>query len=274
MPHTELNNLRDQAHRFLLEADRPVETPQIARQLFGPQRHEMPEAQVVVRSLLAGDPRFLRTHCRRWSARWAPFLQQDVGDVAFAVVDLETTGSLIGVDEIMEVGLVRVEGGQVGEIFSTRLTTSRGIPPWVSRLTGISRADLADAPDLAEMGPRIVELLEGAIFVAHDIRFDLPFLRWALSRQDLPFPCRSGVCTLQLSRAFWPDLPSHSLSELASSLGLIHNQPHRAGDDALATAGVLQKALVSARELGRTTLGDLMELETETSRGARRSAES
>jgi len=274
MPHNELNNLRDQAHRFLLEADRPVETSQIARQLFGPQRHEMPEAQVVVRSLLGGDPRFLRTHCRRWSARWAPFLQQDVGDTAFAVVDLETTGSLIGVDEIMEVGLVRVEGGKVGEVFSTRLTTSRGIPPWVSRLTGISQADLADAPELAEMGRRIVELLEGAIFVAHDIRFDLPFLRWALTQHDLPFPCRSGVCTLQLSRALWPDLPSHSLSELASSLSLTHDQPHCAGDDALATAGVLQKALVSSRELGRTTLGELMELEAETSRAARRSAES
>ena len=274
MPHNELNNLRDQAHHFLLEADRPVETTQIARQLFGPHRHEMPEAQVVVRSLLAGDPRFLRTHCRRWSARWSPFLQQDVATATFAVVDLETTGSLIGVDEIMEVGLVRVEGGKVSEIFSTRLTTSRGIPPWVSRLTGISHADLADAPELVEMAPRIVELLEGAIFVAHDIRFDLPFLRWALTQHGFPFPCRSGVCTLQLSRSLWPDLPSHSLSELASSLGLAHDHPHRAGDDALATAGVLLRALAGAGELGRATLGDLMELEAGTSRTAQRSAES
>ena len=82
MPHNELNELRDRAHRFLLEADQPVETQQIARQLFGPQRHEMPEAQVVVRSLLETDPRFLRTHCRRWSARWAPHLQQDSSEAA------------------------------------------------------------------------------------------------------------------------------------------------------------------------------------------------
>jgi DNA polymerase III epsilon subunit-like protein len=274
MPHNELNDLRDQALRFLLEADRPVETQQIARQLFGPQRHEMPEAQVVVRSLLEADPRFLRTHCRRWTARWAPHLQQAIADISYVVVDLETTGSVIGVDEIMEVGLVRLEGERITEEFTTRLRTDRGIPPWVSRLTGLNDADLADAPSLDEMGPPIVSLLEGAVFVAHDIRFDMPFLRWSLLERDLAFPCQTGLCTLQLSRSLWPDLPSHSLSELASSLGVAHDQPHRAGDDALASAGVLTRALAAAQNLGRRTLGDLMELDTVAARGVSRSAES
>jgi DNA polymerase III epsilon subunit-like protein len=274
MPHTELNELRDRAHRFLLEADRPVETQQIARHLFGPQRHEMPEAQVVVRSLLEGDPRFLRTHCRRWSARWAPHLQQDVSEASYVVVDLETTGSVIGVDEIMEVGLVRLEGRRITEEFTTRLRTSRGIPPWVSRLTGLSQADLADAPELDSMGPRVVELLADAVFVAHDIRFDMPFLRWELLQRDFDFPPRVGLCTLQLSRALWPDLSSHSLSELSGSLGLSHDQPHRAGDDARAAAGLLQQSLEAACSLGPATLGDLMELEVGAGRPARRSAES
>ena len=150
MPHNELNELRDRAHRFLLEADRPVETQQIARQLFGPQRHEMPEAQVVVRSLLDPDPRFLRTHCRRWSARWAPHLQQDALSADYVVVDLETTGSVIGVDQIMEVGVVRLAGDREQDRFTTRVSTDRGIPPWVSRLTGICEADLTGAPRFAD----------------------------------------------------------------------------------------------------------------------------
>jgi len=274
MPRNELNELRDRAHRFLLEADRPVETQQIARHLFGPQRHEMPEAQVVVRSLLDPDPRFLRTHCRRWSARWAPHLQLGAQDATYAVVDLETTGSVIGVDEIMEVGLVRLAGQEVVDRYTTRVRASRGIPPWVSRLTGISEADLADAPPFAAVAPRLVELLDGAVFVAHDIRFDLPFLRWALLEQDHPFPCITGLCTLQLSRALWPELPSHSLGELATSLALAHDQPHRAGDDALAAAGILQQALALAAGLGRRTLGDLMEAEPAAVRAARRTAES
>ncbi|MEZ4387352.1 MAG: exonuclease domain-containing protein [Candidatus Krumholzibacteriia bacterium] len=266
-----MTQLRDQAHRYLLEADRPVESQHIARHLFGPQRHEMPEAQVVVRSLLDADPRFLRTHCRRWSARWAPHLQLPLAEAAFAVVDLETTGSLIGVDEIMEVGLVRVERGRVVTRYTTRVRATRGIPPWVSRLTGISEADLVQAPEFEEVTPALLELLDDAVFVAHDIRFDQPFLRWELVKRDLEFPCQTGLCTLQLSRALWPDLPSHSLGELASSLGVAHGQPHRAGDDAEAASGVLMRAMTEAVAMGRVTLGDLMELDPGRTPAARRS---
>lgn len=274
MPTSELSDFRDTAHRFLLEADRPVETQHIARHLFGPQRHEMPEAQVVVRTLLDSDPRFLRTHCRRWSARWAPHLQEAAATTTFAVVDLETTGSVIGVDEIMEIGMVRVRGGRVQDQFTSRVRATRGVPPWVSRLTGLNNADLVDAPTLEDIAPRVLELLADAVFVAHDIRFDLPFLRWELMRRDLGFPCEIGICTLQLSRALWPDLSSHSLSELAVSLGLTHVQPHRAGDDAMASAGVMGLALEVAATHEYLTLGEIMELEAGVLPREQRSAES
>ncbi len=274
MQYNELDQLRDRAHRYLLDVDRPAESQAIARHLFGPQRHEMPEAQVVVRSLLDADPRFLRTHCRRWSARWAPHLQQSAHDSAYVVVDLETTGSLIGVDEIMEIGIVRVEHGRLGERYSTRVRAGRGVPPWVSRLTGIRDADLVDAPSFEDVVPRVVELLEGAVFVAHDIRFDQPFLRWEMGKRDLDFPCRVGLCTLQISRALWSDFSSHSLVELATSLGVSHGKPHRAGDDAMAAAGVLMKALESFNGSTDVTLGDLIGLEPGARPAARRSAQS
>ena len=260
MSCSDLNELRDLAHRYLLEADRPVENQQIARHLFGPQRHEMPEAQVVVRSLLEADGRFLRTHCQRWAARLADHMKQDFKSTVFVVVDLETTGSVIGVDEIMEIGLVRMAGTDIQRHFTSRLRTTRPIPPWVSRLTGLNRADLELAPTLDEMAPEILAMLSGAVFVAHDIRFDMPFLRWELLRRGLGFPCGAGICTLEMSRILWPDLPSHSLSELASSLALTHAKPHRASDDALAAAGLLQKALLTARRMGHRSLGDLMSL--------------
>jgi len=270
----ELTLLRDRAHQLLVQADRPVESQHIARHLFGPQRHEMPEAQVVVRSLLGSDRRFVRTHCRRWAARWAPHLQQDLRDTVFAVVDLETTGSLIGVDEIMEIGMARVEQGRVTDRFSTRVRASRGIPPWVSRLTGIREADLVTAPTFEEVAGQILDFLEDTVFVAHDIRFDQPFLQWELAKRELEFPCRVGLCTLQISRALWPDLPSHSLGELAGSLGVSHDQPHCAGDDATAAAGVLVRGIADATASGRSTVGDLMAFDPAMEPVARRRAES
>jgi DNA polymerase III epsilon subunit family exonuclease len=270
----DLSELRDLAHRYLLEADHPVETQQIARRLFGPRRHEMPEAQVVVHSLLNADNRFLRTHCRRWSARRAPHMQRDSKDTHYVVVDLETTGSVIGVDEIMDIGLVRMNGGRIRQPFSTRLRTTRIVPPWVSRLTGINSADLVDAPTLEDMAPEILTLLDDAVFVAHDIRFDMPFLRWELLRRGFGFPCRIGICTLELSRALWPDLASHSLSELATSLSLTHANPHQAGDDALAAAGLLKIALQTARRMGHRSLGDLMSLRAVERSNMQQAAES
>ncbi len=261
MPINDLKQLRDLAHRYLLEIDRPVQTHCIARRLFGPQRHEMPEAHVVVRMLLEGDPRFLRTHDQRWCARWTPFLQRDTREITFAVVDLETTGSVVGVDEIMELGVARLRRERIMPGFSSRVRTGRAIPPWVSRLTGLRESDLTDAPTLDEVAPQLLGMLRGSVFVAHDIRFDLPFLRWEIMRRDLEFPAVPGLCTLCLSRALWPDLASHSLPELAVSLGVCHDRPHRAADDATATAGVLKLALQEARRLGRTTLGEIFELE-------------
>jgi len=256
----ELQNLREAAHGFLLEADRPVETHVIARHLFGPQRHEMPEAHVVVRTLLNEDPRFVKTHDQRWCARGAPHLLRPLSEVKFAVVDLETTGSVIGVDEIIDLGLVPVRRGSLGEPLGTRIRTERAIPPWVSRLTGIRNEDLVSAATLDSVAGELLAHIEGSVFTAHDIRFDLPFLRWEIMRRDLAFPPVPALCTLQLSRALWPDLPSHSLPELAAQLDVGHAHPHRAVEDALATAGVLQRMLAELQRLGRTTLGDLYDL--------------
>ena len=67
----------------------------------------------LLKAALEGDNRFLKLHDQRWCARFAPHLQQKHADATFAVVDLETTGSVIGVDEIMELGVVTVRRGRL-----------------------------------------------------------------------------------------------------------------------------------------------------------------
>ncbi len=104
MKSEKLVHYRAQAHEFLLNKSRPLPTPLIARHLFGARRHEMPETQVVVRALLGGDPRFVETHDNNWSVVGSSVLRQKLDEATFAVVDLETTGSVIGVDEIIELG--------------------------------------------------------------------------------------------------------------------------------------------------------------------------
>ncbi len=256
----DLTQFRAEAHDYLLKQQKPLPTPAIARRLFGARRHEMPETQVVVRALLSADPRFVETHDHCWTVLGSPLLQQKLDEATFAVVDLETTGSVIGVDEIIEIGLVRIRGGQVIDRFETLVWSDRVIPPWVARLTGISNADLEGAPTFSDVAEEMQSYLADSVFVAHDIRFDLPFLRWEFGRRGLVRPAVTGLCTLELSRLVWPDLSSHSLPDLARTFDLAHDNPHRAADDAMATGGVLLAALAATRELGINGLGDLYRL--------------
>ncbi len=253
----DLHALRAEAHDILVAADRPLTSETIARRLFGPGHHEDPVARVVLRHLLQDDRRFVRTHAGRWSASAAPHLDLRLAGASFAVVDLETTGSVLGVDAVIEIGVIVLRGGRIVGRFSSLAQTDRPLPAWIRRLTGIRPADLRDAPPFATLAPRLAELLDGTIFVAHDLNFDLPFLRWEFSRHGLALPEVIGLCTLQLSRLVWPELESHRLTDLARRFAVTHRQPHRAADDAAATAAILRRALRSARQLGITRLGDL-----------------
>jgi ATP-dependent DNA helicase DinG len=256
----DLRHLRDAAYKYLLEVDRSLPTHRIARTLFGARRHEHPETQAVVRALLVSDPRFLETHEGRWSVHEAPHMRIPLDDVSFAVVDLETTGSLIGVDEVIEVGVVVVRRRRMVRQFSTLVHAGRRIPAWVENLTGIHTADMKDSPTFTEVIPTLTDLLHDAVFVAHDIRFDLPFIRWEYANRDMVMPRVTGLCTLRLSRIFWPDLSSRSLPDLARYFDVAHQHPHRASADATATAAILVEALQIARDIGLTQLGDLYQL--------------
>ncbi len=263
MISSDLKTYRAEAYEFLLGQQLPLPTPVIARRLFGARRHEMPETQVVVRALLKDDPRFVETHDRCWSVLDSPLMKRGLLDATYTIVDLETTGSVIGVDEIIEIGVYHLRKGRISKKMDTRVWTDRPIPPWVARLTGIHNEDLKGAPTFSDVSAKLLKLLEGHVFVAHDIRFDLPFLRWEFARRGIALPSVIGLCTLKMSRSLWPDLTSRSLSDLATHFGVAHDNPHRAADDASATAGVLLTALRAADELGVTELGQLYNLENE-----------
>ncbi len=253
----DLRQLRADALEQLVQADRPLPPHRIARRLFGPRRHEHPEAQAVVRALLGQDERFLETHDGRWSARGAPGMQVPLAEARYAVVDLETTGSVIGVDEVMEVGAVVVQGGKVVESFSSLVSARREIPPWVARLTGIRSETLLGEPSFPDVAGRLAPLLAGDVFVAHDVRFDLPFLEWEFTRHGLLMPVLPGLCTLRLAEVLWPDVEGRSLPELARRFDHPLRKHHRAGEDAGATATVLLAALAETARRGLRTLGDV-----------------
>jgi DNA polymerase-3 subunit epsilon len=88
----------------------------------------------------------------------------------------------------------------------------------------------------------VFELLQGNVFVAHNVNFDYSFLRHQLSMQGLALQCKK-LCTVRLGRKVFPDLPSYSLGNLCRSLSIPIPNRHRAGGDVEATFSLFQKIL-------------------------------
>jgi DNA polymerase III subunit epsilon len=161
----------------------------------------------------------------------------------YAIIDVETTGGQSGgADRITEIAIVIHNGVHIVEQYSTLLNPERSIPPGITALTGISDAMVRTAPKFYEVAKKIVELTEGAIFVAHNVAFDYGFVQNEFRRLGFHFQ-RKRLCTVRLSRKLLPGKPSYSLGRLTASLGISLQGAHRALNDTLATTKLFELLL-------------------------------
>jgi DNA polymerase III subunit epsilon len=181
-------------------------------------------------------------------------------EVTFVVVDLETTGGSPRDSRITEVGAVRVTGGERIATFQALVNPGEPIPRYISHLTGIDDYLVREEPPIEAVLPAFLEFARGAIFVAHNARFDFSFLNENLRRLDYPALEGPPVCTAKLARrVVWPDVPNVRLQTLAQYFRTRVKPIHRALDDALACAEVLDGLIDLGGRLGILTLGDLRE---------------
>ncbi|SFB17627.1 ATP-dependent DNA helicase DinG [Cohnella sp. OV330] len=179
----------------------------------------------------------------------------------FAVLDFETTGTSSQHDEIIQIGIAVVDDtGTVSSVYQSLVKPSRAIPSFITTLTGIADADVADAPAIEDAIAEMVPLLHDAVLVAHNAGFDAAFLQAALDKSGyLPFSGRV-LDTVELARLVFPFLPSYRLTAITHGLGIAHDRPHQADSDALATAEVLTACIGRLRALPTLTLERLCEL--------------
>lgn len=159
-----------------------------------------------------------------------------------AIVDLETTGGRALQDRITEIGIVLVDADGV-RTWSRLINPACRIPPFITQLTGISNAMVADAPRFAELADELADLLKGRLFIAHHARFDYAFLKAEFERLGRPFQVRT-LCTVRLSRVLAPEQPHHNLDALMTRYGITTYRRHRALDDAQAVYVFLRRAEV------------------------------
>ncbi len=160
----------------------------------------------------------------------------------FAVVDIETTGSTPQSAGITEIAIVIHNGVEVTGKYVTLINPRHKIPPFIVNMTGISDEMVAAAPWFEEVAPQIYNLLNGRVFVAHNVSFDYSFLNYLLGRSGFQWSAPK-LCTIKLSRRVFPGLEKYGLGSLTRDLGIRIEGRHRAWGDAAATAQVLTMAI-------------------------------
>ncbi|HEV2146206.1 MAG TPA: exonuclease domain-containing protein [Longimicrobiaceae bacterium] len=240
--------LTDRAHRLLERG--PLDTAVLASQVLGISGDPRAAAGAVF-ALLGTDPRFTVSPEGVWSLGAAALPRRLLREERFVVVDVETTGGAPGSGHrVTEIAAVCVEGGEIRETFSTLVNPGRRIPSMIVSLTGITDRMVADAPRFGQVADRVLPLLEGRVFVAHNAPFDWRFVCAELERATGMLPVGRQLCTVKLARKLLPQLPSRSLDGLALYYGLEIESRHRALDDAVATAKVLLRFLDVLEERG------------------------
>ncbi len=146
-------------------------------------------------------------------------------------VDLETTGGNAAWHRITEVGIVRVERGELVEEWCSLVNPECRIPSAIEAFTGITNEMVADAPRFADIAALVRSKLEGAVFVAHNARFDYSFLRSEFRRIERQFSTKV-LCTVKLSRRLFPQQLRHNLDAVMQRHGLECAARHRALGDA------------------------------------------
>jgi DNA polymerase III subunit epsilon len=148
-----------------------------------------------------------------------------------AFVDLETTGGNPAYDRITEIGIVRVQNGELLEEWSSLVNPQCPISPYIEAFTGISSEMVADAPLFADVAASVFEKLRGAVFIAHNARFDHSFLRTEFRRVGMAYSAEA-LCTVKLSRRLFPEHVRHNLDAVMERHALSCSARHRALGDA------------------------------------------
>ena len=158
----------------------------------------------------------------------------------FTIVDVETTGGKPDFNRVIEIGILRIEKGEVVSKYKSFINPEIPVPEFITEFTGISDRQVKKAPKFCEIAEEVLALFEDSIFVAHNSSFDYGFLKHEFRRVGLEFNMQN-LCTVRLSRVLFPQYKKHNLSAIIERFNFKCKKRHRAYDEAKVLWDFLQR---------------------------------
>lgn len=180
----------------------------------------------------------------------------------FIAFDLETTGTLPGVDQIAEIGAVLFnEHGVPETIFATLIDPGIPMPEAAGRVNGITDEMLRGKPRITDVLDAFAEFCGDEVLVAHNASFDAQFLIADIKKHETTAPRGVILDTLGIAKKVYPGLANYKLGTLIQHLGIQATNFHRAEEDASYCGQLFHKMIVRLSPQGAApTLKTLIEL--------------
>lgn len=156
-----------------------------------------------------------------------------------AVLDLETTGTNVGSDRIVEICILKAypEGKQ--EIKTYRVNPGIPIPPVVTAIHGISDEDVKDEPKFADLAPQLAQMLKGCDLSGYNaLKFDIPLLAEEFLRTGVDFDLK-GRRIVDVQNIFHKMEPRNLRAAYQFYCGKDLVNAHSAEADTIATFEIL-----------------------------------
>jgi len=170
----------------------------------------------------------------------------------YSIIDVETTGQG---NKITEICIYKFDSVRVIDQFTSLVNPEALIPDYITALTGIDNAMVANAPTFSQIAQDVLSITEQTIFVAHNVNFDYNVIKNEFKNLSIDFN-RRKLCTVRLSRKLLPGYKSYSLGKLCKSLNIEIKNRHRAKGDVEAT--VILFRLLLAQESAETVFNDFL----------------
>ncbi|EIP97784.1 DNA polymerase III epsilon subunit-like 3'-5' exonuclease [Opitutaceae bacterium TAV1] len=167
------------------------------------------------------------------------------------IFDLETTGFSPRWHDIIQIAAVRLRGGRTpGETFSTYVRPRCPVPESITDLTGITDADVADAPGTPDALRAFARFVAGengrenTTLLAHNgHRFDMRFIAESCAQHGLPTCPVRFIDSIWLSKKCWPAESLHNLDVIVERLGIDPGATGHRRHDARADVHLLANAV-------------------------------
>jgi DNA polymerase-3 subunit epsilon len=169
----------------------------------------------------------------------------------YCVIDIETNGSKPVTSQVIEIGAIMVQNGEVIDQYETFVECAY-LPEYITKITGIELEDLIDAPSRGEALIGLRHFMEDAVFVAHNANFDYGFLNASFDRFGLGGIGNPKLCTIDLAKRTF-ESERYGLAYLIDSLEIETATHHRAFSDAVCANKVMEKSFETIPEYVVTT---------------------